>query len=74
MLVAHLQHSVDTIFYVRDNRLLLHNNLIITYYIEMSTTISIWKNTDTAVFFQSDPLPSNSFHSFDYARGNESIF
>ena len=29
---------------------------------------------DTAVFFQSDPLPSNSFNSFDYARGNESIF
>ena len=24
-------------------------------------------------FFQSEPLPSNSFRSFNYARGNESI-
>ena len=31
-------------------------------------------NTNTVTFFQSDPLPSNSFRSFDYARGNESIF
>ena len=30
-------------------------------------------NTDTVAFFQSEPLPSNSFRSLDYARGNESI-
>ena len=30
-------------------------------------------NTDTVAFFQSDPLLSNPFRSFDYARGNESI-
>ena len=30
-------------------------------------------NTNTVAFFQSESLPSNSFCSFDYARGNESI-
>ena len=30
-------------------------------------------NTNTVAFFKSEPLPSNSFRSFDYARGNESI-
>ena len=30
-------------------------------------------NTGTVAFLQSEPLSSNSFCSFEYARGNESI-
>ena len=35
--------------------------------------IAMQTNTNTVAFFQSESLPSISFCSFDYARGNESM-